>query len=143
MPFSELRGAIPIALAVYDMPLGLAFVLAVIGNMIPVFFIIKGLDLLINKFLVHKVYALNRFFGWLFERTRKKHLGKFDRWRDLALIILVAIPLPFTGAWTGAIASFVFGIPLKRAIPLIFLGVIIAGIIVSLVTLGTINLFFL
>ena len=134
LPFTELRGTIPLALVVYNMPVWSAFVWAVLGNLIPVVFIILGLDLLINKFLIHRIYIFNRFFSWLFERTRKKYSSKFERWRNLALIVLVAIPLPFTGAWTGAIAAFVFGIPIKKAFPLIALGVLIAGIIVTAVT---------
>lgn len=140
LPITELRATIPLALIVYDLPVWSAFILAVLGNLIPVVFIIWFLNLLINKFLLHRIYIFNRFFSWLFENTRRKHSKKFERWRDLALIILVAIPLPFTGAWTGALAAFVFGIPIKRAFPLIALGVLIAGIIVTAITLGIINI---
>jgi len=140
LPIFELRGAIPIAIGVYNMSVFSAFFWAVLGNIIPVIFILLGLDLLINKFLIHRIYFFNRFFSWLFERTRKKHSKKFERFEELALILLVAIPLPFTGAWTGALAAFVFGIPVKKAFLLITLGVLIAGIVVSLATVGIINL---
>ena len=140
LPISELRGAIPIALTIYDLPIWSAFIWSVIGNLIPVVFIIWILNLLINKFLIHKIYIFNRFFTWLFTRTQRKHSKKFERWQDVALIILVAIPLPFTGAWTGALAAFVFGIPIKRAFPLITIGVLISGIIVTSITLGIISL---
>ncbi len=140
LPITELRATIPIALIVYEMPVWSAFLLAILGNLIPVILIIWFLNLLINKFLIHQIYIFNRFFTWLFERTQRKHSKKFERWRDLALVILVAIPLPFTGAWTGALAAFVFGIPIKRAFPLIALGILIAGIIVTTITLGVINL---
>lgn len=139
LPVAELRGAIPLALTVYEMPIWSAFIFSVVGNLIPVVFIIWGLNLLVNKLLIHRIYILNRFFNWLFERTRRKHSKKFERWRDFALVVLVAIPLPFTGAWTGAIAAFVFNIPIKRAIPLIVLGVLIAGIIVTSITLLVTN----
>lgn len=142
-PVFELRGAIPVAIGVYHMAPLSAFFWAVLGNVIPIVFIILGLDLLINKFLIHRIYIFNRFFTWLFERTRKNHSGKIERWKDLALMIFVAIPLPGTGAWTGALIAYVFGIPLKRAFPMIALGVLIAGIIVSLVTVGIINLPFI
>ena len=140
LPITELRATIPLALIVYEMPVWSAFLLAILGNLIPVILIIWFLNLLINKFLIHQIYIFNRFFSWLFERTQRKYSKKFERWRDLALVILVAIPLPFTGAWTGALAAFVFGIPIKRAFPLIALGVLIAGIIVTTITLGVINL---
>lgn len=140
LPITELRGAIPLAIVVYNMPAWTAFLWAVLGNLIPIIFIIIGLDLLINKFLIHKIYIFNRFFTWLFERTRKKHSKKVEKWGDLALLLFVAIPLPGTGAWTGALIAFVFGISLKRAFPLISLGVIIAGILVTLIVKGIINL---
>lgn len=140
LPISELRGAIPFAIGVYNMSALSAFLWAVLGNIIPIIFILWGLDLLINKLLIHRIYVLNRFFTWLFERTRRNHSKKFERWKEFALVILVAIPLPFTGAWTGALAAFVFGIPIKRAFPLIVLGVLIAGLIVTSVTVGVINL---
>ena len=140
LPIAELRGAIPLALTIYNMPVWSAFVFSILGNLIPVIFIIWILDLLVNKLLIHRIYIFNRFFNWLFERTRRKHSGKFEKWRDFALVVLVAIPLPFTGAWTGALAAFVFGIPIKRAFPLIAIGVLIAGTIVTLVTLGLISL---
>ena len=139
LPISELRGAIPIAIGVYEMSVLSAFFWAVLGNIIPVIFILWFLKS-VSNFLSHHIYFFNRFFTWLFERTHQKHSKKFEQWRDLALVILVAIPLPFTGAWTGALAAFVFGIPIKRAFPLIVLGVLIAGIIVTSVTIGIINL---
>ncbi|MFH1308652.1 MAG: small multi-drug export protein [Patescibacteria group bacterium] len=139
LPIVELRIGIPIALAVYNLPVWSAFVFSVIGNLIPVVFIMWFLGFLV-KFLIHKIYFLNRFFSWLFEKTRKRHSAKFDRFRDLALIVLVAIPLPGTGAWTGALAAFVFGIPIKRAFPLISIGVLIAGVIVTIITLGIVSL---
>lgn len=140
IPIGELRLSIPLAMGVYDMSVFKAFGLAILGNIIPIIFILLGLDLLINKLLIHRIYFLNRFFTWLFERTKRKHSKSFERWRDLALVIFVAIPLPLTGAWSGAIAAFVFGIPIKRALPLISLGIVIAGIMVTLITLGIINL---
>lgn len=143
LPISELRGAIPVAIGVYDMSVISAFFWAVLGNIIPIIFILWGLDLLINKFLIHRIYFFNRFFTWLFERTRRNHSRKFERFKEFALVILVAIPLPLTGAWTGALAAFVFGIPIKRAFPLIILGVLIAGLIVTLVTIGIISLPFI
>lgn len=142
LPISELRGAIPIAIGVYNMSVLSAFFWAVLGNIIPVIFILWLLER-VSNFLSHHIYFFNRFFAWLFENTGRKHLKKFERWKEFALVILVAIPLPFTGAWTGSLAAFVFGIPIRRAFPLIVLGVLIAGVIVSLVTVGIISLPFL
>lgn len=138
-PISELRGAIPIALSVYNFSPILAFVLAVIGNIIPIFFLLLLLGP-ISNYLSKKSYFFNRFFVWLFEKTRKKHNHKFEIWGSLALIAFVAIPLPMTGGWSGAAAAFVFGIPFKKAFPLICMGIIIAGIIVTVGSLGIFGL---
>lgn len=139
LPVSELRGAIPMAVGVYGMPIYSAFLLAILGNIIPVIFILWLLKS-VSNFLMHKSYFFNRFFTWLFERTRIRHSKKFKKFEEFALILLVAIPLPFTGAWTGSLAAFVFGIPIKKAFPLICIGVLIAGVVVSLATVGAINL---
>lgn len=125
LPIAELRGAIPLGIA-KNLSVYLVYLIAVIGNLIPVIFI-----LLLAKFFCPK---------WLCARIEKKHNHKFIKWGDLALLSFVAVPLPFTGAWTGALAAVVFRVPFWRALSLISIGVIIAGIIVSLLSLGIINL---
>ncbi|MEA2098092.1 MAG: small multi-drug export protein [Patescibacteria group bacterium] len=135
LPISELRGAIPLAIGVYHLNPIETYFLAIIGNIIPVVFILKFIDP-ISKFLMSKSKFFNKFFTHLFERTRKKHNDKFEKWGALALITFVAIPLPITGGWSGALAAFVFGIPFKRALPLIFFGIMIAGVIVTGLSLG-------
>jgi uncharacterized membrane protein len=137
-PVVELRGAIPLGVLVYDFPLWQAFLLSVIGNMIPVFLLlVLGI---VTKELSLRFSLCNRFFIWLFERTRQRHAKMFEIFRAFALVLFVAIPLPFTGVWTATLAAFVFGIPFQKAFPLIFFGVIIAGVIVSMITLGTITI---
>lgn len=134
IPIAELRAALPIALTAYQLPIWEAFVLSVIGNMIPVFIILWLIEP-VSKFL-RRWKVFNRFFNWLFDRTRRKFYDKHAKWGDLALVIFVAIPLPATGAWTGSLAAWLFGIPMRRAVPLILTGVVIAGIIVGLLSLG-------
>ncbi|TSC95945.1 MAG: Small multidrug export protein [Parcubacteria group bacterium Athens1014_10] len=136
MPISELRGAIPVALGIYHLSIPEAFFYAVVGNILPVFLILWLLGP-ISNFLAKKSKRAEFFFHWLFERTRVKNHHNFKRWGDLALILFVAIPLPMTGAWSGALAAFIFDIPYWRAISLIFTGVLIAGLIVTLATTGT------
>lgn len=138
LPVSELRGAIPLALGVYHWPVWQAFSVSVIGNIIPVIFILLFLES-ISGFMIKKWPWANKFFTWLFQRTRNKNTKSFQKWGELALAIFVAIPLPMTGAWTGALAAFVFGIPFKRALFWIFFGVIGAGVIVTLISTGTIS----
>ena len=138
-PIGELRASIPLGLTILHQPWFLVFVISVIGNMIPPVFIL-WLFPKFSSWLMSHSKLMNKFFNWLFERTRKKAHDKIEKYGDLALIIFVAIPLPNTGAWTGTLAAWLFGIPMKRALPNILYGVIIAGIIVTLITTGLINL---
>lgn len=139
-PVIELRGAIPIALKVYNLPVWSAYFFSVLGNLVPIILIIWLLEP-ISKFLSHQFYFFNKFFIWLFAHTRKVHQSKFERWgKSMAVILLVATPIPFIGGWTGAIAAFVFGIPFKKALPLIIIGALLAGLIVTLITLGIFKL---
>lgn len=138
MPIFELRGAIPIALGIYEMTPMSAFLFAVIGNMIPVVPLLLFLDP-VSTYL--RRYAIfDKFFSWLFGRTHRNHSNRFEKYGTLALTLFVAVPLPVTGAWTGCAAAFVFGIKFRHAFPAILAGVLIAGIIVSSVTLGGISL---
>jgi len=140
IPIGEIRAAIPIGLGVYKLNLYLVFIIAVIGNLIPAVLIIYILEPL-SKFLMRKFRPANRFFTWLFNRTRRKYSKKFEKYSGFALAIFVGIPLPMTGAWTGALIAFVFGIPPKKAILDILLGIIMAGIIVTIVfkTIGYVS----
>ncbi|MEM4188828.1 MAG: small multi-drug export protein [Candidatus Hadarchaeum sp.] len=133
IPIVELRGAIPVAMVTWEMSWTRAYLWAVLGNMIPIPLILTFLDP-VSTWLMERSRLMDRFFKWLFQRTRKKHSHAFERWRDLALCLFVAVPLPGTGAWTGALAAFLFGIPFSRAIVSIFSGVLIAGAIVTSVT---------
>ena len=138
LPVVELRGGLPYGIALgLDYPVALAA--AVIGNMVPVPFII--------------VY-IRHVFAWLRKRSKwwdekitrlekKAHLkGRVVRkYSTIGLCILVAIPLPGTGAWTGALVAAVLDMRLKKAIPAIFLGVCIAAAIMTMVTFGLIHIF--
>lgn len=139
-PIGELRASIPLGLTVFHQPIWIVFFVSVIGNMIPPMFIL-WLFPKISQWLMVKSKLMNKFLTWLFERTRKKTKDKIEKYGDLALIIFVAIPLPNTGAWTGALAAWLFGIPFKKAVPNIFYGVLIAGVVVTLITTGLKNLF--
>ena len=141
LPVVELRGAIPVGVGMLGRSaLPSVYLAAVLGNMLPVPFII--------------VY-IRRIFQWLRRRSRrldglvtrletKAHLkGRMvTRYKYLGLCILVAIPLPGTGARTGALVAAFLDMRLRSAVPAIFLGVVIAGILVSLVTGGVIAAFF-
>jgi uncharacterized membrane protein len=136
-PLTELRGSIPIAFlnAQWMWPWWKIYLLAVAGNMLPVPFILWFLGP-VSRFLSRWKF-FERFFNRLFERARRRAGTKIEKYEALGLTLFVAIPLPVTGAWTGCVAAFLFGIPTRIAIPSIALGVAIAGAIITLIMSGT------
>ncbi len=128
VPVIELRGAIPFAIA-RGIPSWAAFITAVIGNLIPIPFLIL-FTRRVFEWLRKKSAFLERFVSRL-ERKAESKEDVLKKYELLGLVILVAIPLPGTGAWTGALVSAVFDIDLKHALPAITLGVIIAGIVMT------------
>lgn len=137
-PIIELRGGLPYGIALgLDYPVALAA--AVLGNMVPVPFIIV--------YIRHVFTWLRKRSKWWDEKItrleKKAHLkGRVVRkYSAIGLCILVAIPLPGTGAWTGALVAAVLDMRLKNAIPSIFLGVCIAAAIMTMVTFGLIHIF--
>lgn len=128
-PVGELRIALPTALTIYHLDWQWAYLISVIGNLVPVVFFLLFLEPL-SKWLSKNFRIFQRFFAWLFERTRKKYNSRMEKYGYPALVIFVAIPLPITGGWTGALIAFLFGISFKKAFPLIALGIMIAGGIV-------------
>jgi len=139
-PLLELRGAIPLALDVYRLPIWSAFLFSFLGNLSVVLAILLLLGP-VSRYLSRRFSCCQKFFTYLFARTRKRHKKKFIRWEEFALIVLVAIPLPLTGGWTGSLCAFLFDIPFRRSFPLIALGLFIAGLTVLLATLGLANFF--
>ncbi len=115
----------------------LAYILSVMGNIIPVIPLLLFLGP-ISKFL-RKFKPFDIFFSWWFSHTlSRSHL--VEKYEALGLALFVMIPLPVTGAWTGSVAAFLLGIRFRFAFPAIILGVILAGIIVSSVCLGVIHI---
>lgn len=136
LPILELRGALPIGIAM-GLPIPLAYLLAVLGNMAPVPFII----LFIRK-IFEWMRKYSEILGNLVERIEKRAHEKakaFYKYELIGLVLLVAIPLPGTGAWTGALVAALLEIRLKVAIPCILLGVLLAGAIVCMTVLGVIH----
>lgn len=138
VPVIELRGAIPAAVAA-GIDVWVAVAVSVVGNMLPVPFIIIFIRK-IFEWLRRKSKGLNRMVCAL-EVKADKHKKTVERYKFWGLCILVAIPLPGTGAWTGALVAAMMEMRLKDAVPAILLGVIAAGIIVAMLTLG-VSLFF-
>ena len=137
VPVVELRGAIPLGVAA-GLPPAVAAVTAMAGNLVPVPFILL---------LIRKMFRLLRSVSWLGPKIdaleKRAHLkGRtVKKYRTIGLVLLVAIPLPGTGAWTGALVADVLDIRMKTALPAITVGVIIAGCITTAVTCGVVSLF--
>ncbi|MDD4358701.1 MAG: small multi-drug export protein [Candidatus Pacebacteria bacterium] len=138
-PIAELRGSIPLGIAYYNLPIWQVFLVSVLGNTLVSFILLYLIEGLFN--LLPKHFTIFRkIFNFVLELTKRRHSRKFEIYRDVALVILVAIPLPLTGAWTASLCAFVFNIPKLRAVGLIFIGLLIAGLIVTLLTLGIISI---
>ncbi len=132
LPIFELRGAIPWAIHHYNMPWYKAYLLGVFGNFLPI-----PLILLILKYgldLLSRIPFFRKFFEWLCARTRRKG-ALIQKYQAFGLILFVMIPLPVTGAWTGSIAAYVFGIKFFPALLCILIGICIAGIIVTILSM--------
>jgi len=130
LPIIELRGALPAAINVFGLSYTESYLISVIGNLIPVPFIML-LFTYVERFL-RRFAPFNAFFDWLFERTRKKGEVKLQVWGMLGLMLFVAIPLPLTGAWTGTLVAYLLKLERKRSFLFIAAGVVIAGVIMVL-----------
>ena len=138
VPVIELRGAIPFGVAA-GITVQQALTCAIIGNLIPI-----PLILLFLRKVFLWMRKISPGFENLVEKLEsraKSKKGIVDKYEIIGLIILVAIPLPGTGAWTGALVATVLDIRMRRALPAITVGVIIAGILVSVVTYGGVAVF--
>ena len=133
VPVIELRGAIPYGV-IAGLSVPAAFIIAVIGNLVPIPVLVV-FTRKVFEWLRTKSAGLDSFVRKLEEKADKKKdvVLKYEFW---GLVLLVAIPLPGTGAWTGALVAAMMDMRLKRAMPAITLGVLIAGIIVTSVTYG-------
>ena len=133
LPVVELRGGLPAGVAM-GLSVPTAFLASLIGNMIPVPFIILFVRPLFKWIRVH-IPKLEGFVSRLEARAKAKS-ANVVRYQTWGLLLFVAIPLPGTGAWTGALIAAVLDMRLKRAVPVIFLGVTIAGCIITMLTHG-------
>jgi uncharacterized membrane protein len=134
LPVSEVRGAIPLAVGVYGYSPQEAYLLSVFGNLLPVIPLLLFLGP-VSDYL--RRFALwDRFFTWLFARTRRKYIQEHEDFGLTALAIFVAIPLPMTGAWTGCALAFLMGLRFWPAFAAIAAGVLISGAIVTATVMG-------
>lgn len=132
LPILELRGGM-IAARLLEMNFFEAFAICYIGNMLPIPFIIL---------FIKKIFEFLRRFKFFekiivkLEAKTERNREKVLRYKSWGLLIFVAIPLPGTGGWTGALMAALLNIDMKRSLPIIALGVFIAGLIMSMLTYG-------
>lgn len=138
VPVIELRGAIPYGV-ISGLSVPAAFIIAVTGNLVPIPFLVV-FTRKVFEWLRTKSEWLDRMVRKL-ESKAEKNQEVVNRYKFWGLVVLVAIPLPGTGAWTGALVAAMMDMRLKNAMPAIILGVVIAGVIVTTVTYGAGALF--
>ncbi|MBN2380887.1 small multi-drug export protein [candidate division WOR-3 bacterium] len=134
LPISELRGAVLIGIPTYQGPWWHISLIALLGNLLPVIPILFLLDLVMR--LLGKIRFFKRIFDWLLARARREG-GLIERYEYLGVFLFVAIPLPFTGAWTGSLIASVLRMNPWKSFATVCVGVVTADIIVtSFVLLG-------
>lgn len=134
LPVIELRGAIPMGIAL-GLPWWQTFLISVVGNLVPVPFILLLINAIIKWMSESKVKFFNKIAVFLLERVQKKRamIEKYSFW---GLCLFIAIPLPVTGAWTGSLVAAVIGMKPHKAFLSAVLGVLIAGVVVTLISVG-------
>ena len=138
LPILELRGGIPLGHYLMGSQQWLAIYLwGVLGNFLQVYPLLRLLGP--GERLLRRWNPCARFFSWLFARTERRS-GLIRRYGSVGLILFVAIPAPMTGAWTGAMAAYLLKLPLRYAIPCIIIGILLAGGVMTLASMGVIAL---
>ncbi len=133
LPILELRGGM-IAAVLLNIPLWKAFLICYIGNLLPIPFILLFIKKIFEWLRRFRIFA--RFIERM-EAKSEKNRDKILRYKQWGLLLFVAIPLPGTGGWTGALMASLLEIDVKKSMPIIAVGVLIAGIIMTILTYGT------
>jgi len=128
LPVAELRGALPVAINVFHIQWYFALPIAFIGNLVPVPLLFLLLERL--RRLSSKMGSIGELVERFFSLTRRR-AGLIEKYGPIGLALFVAVPLPATGAWTGTVVAFLLGMRFRDALLPISLGVLIAGVIVT------------
>ena len=144
IPIIELRGAIPMGAAfnatLGGMPFWLTYMLSVAGNMLPVPFILLFIKKMIKWMSQSKVGFFNKIANFLLNRVEKKR-DKIEKYSFWGVCLFVAVPLPVTGAWTGSLVAAMIDMKFWKALLSCLLGVMIAGVVMTLVSYGVAAIF--
>ncbi len=139
IPIIELRGAIPMG-AIFGMPWWQSYLLSVLGNMIPVPFILLLIKAVIGWMSRSKIQFFNKIANFLLKRVEKRR-AQIEKYSFWGVCLFVAVPLPVTGAWTGSLVAAMIDMKFWKAFLSCLLGVMIAGVIVTLITYGAVAIF--
>lgn len=139
-PLGELRLSLPVGILVYKLPVWEVYLLSVVGNTIPAFLIAANAQRFHN-WVNKRAARWGKDWADYLASVQKKFEGSHQKYGLWGLAIFIGVPLPGTGAWTGALAAFVFGIPFKKSWPYILLGIAISGVLTLLITVGADKIF--
>lgn len=133
LPVWELRGSIPLGIHAYSLSVPSAFFWSFLGNFTVGVILVYLLDPAV-KYVVSKVGFLNKLYERIAEKAARKHWKKVQLYAELAIFLIVALPLPGTGAWTGALVSRIFRLNKLGSVLSIGLGLIACGLIVVIIS---------
>lgn len=139
IPIIELRGAIPFGVA-FGLPWWFNYILCVVGNMLPVPFILLFINKVIHWMGKSKIKFFNKLATWLLKKVEKNR-AKIEKYSFWGVCLFVAIPLPATGAWTGSLVAAAIDMKFWKALLSAFIGVCIAGVIMMLISYGVVAVF--
>jgi uncharacterized membrane protein len=134
-PIGELRASIPLGLVKFNLPWLLVFWLSVVGNLVPVPFILLFLGRA-GPWLERMSNPMGSLLRWRTRQVRSRYGSLANRYGLMTVVLLVAIPLPLTGAWTGSLAIWALHIPIRQGLGGITIGVFVAGTIVTALVLA-------
>lgn len=138
LPLTELRGALPVGMTVLELDPWVSYGASVIGNAIPVFFLLWLLPFFL-RFAQGHCPPLQKLFERFIYPLEKKHAGRYQKYGRVFLFIFTAIPLPVSGVWTASVLSVLFEIDRRYALVAILFGMLTAGILVMLITSGVLG----
>ena len=136
LPIIELRGAIPLGAAL-GLPWWQNYLIAVVGNMLPVPIILLFVKAVLNWMAKCRVKLFNKIANKMFEKAEKNR-EKIEKYAFWGLTLFVAIPLPATGAWTGTLVASLFDMKFWKSLLAAFIGVLIAGVVMTLISYGAV-----
>ena len=139
LPIIELRGAIPLGAAL-GLPWWQTFLIAVVGNMLPVPIILLFVKSVLTWMGKCRIKFFNKIDNKMFEKAEKNR-AKIEKYAFWGLTLFVAIPLPATGAWTGTLVAALFDMKFWKSILAAFIGVLIAGVVMTLISYGAVAAF--